>query len=216
MTVLAYLSLQKPSSYYPYPYRRSHRIEREVPVLNALFRLLLPLVLVLTSPPSWAQSPEELASYPDPSRWEETIQAFEQQTRDNPPPAGVVMFYGSSSIGGWHGTLAKDMAPLHVLGRGFGGSTLWDALHFLDRVVITVRPTTILLYEGENDIGAFGVSPDVVSELFQRFVHEVRAELPSTRIFFLSIKPSPSRWDSWPRMQEANAVSYTHLTLPTN
>jgi len=43
-----------------------------------------------------------------------------------------------------------------------------------------------------------------VRETFDALVREVRRALPATRIYVLSIKPSPARWALWPDMQEAN------------
>jgi len=180
-----------------------------------LIWLLVPWVSTALSaaPPG-----ERPAFYPDPERWEAAIQAFEKETRESPPPDGAVVFYGSSSIAGWHGTLQDDMAPLPVVGRGFGGSTLWDALHFLDRVVIPLHPAAVVLYEGDNDIGAHGAPPDLVFELFREFVEGVQRELPDTRVLFLSIKPCPSRWDSWPRMRalcsEDSLLGYIDVASP--
>ncbi len=152
----------------------------------------------------------ELAPYPDPARWEPAIRDFERQDREHPPVRGAVAFYGSSSIVGWQETLPGDMAPHSVVARGFGGSTLWDALHYLNRVVIPLRPAAIVLYEGDNDIGAHGVPPAIVAELFRDFATAVRRQLPAARVFFLSIKPSPARWQDWPRMRQANELIRAH------
>ena len=41
---------------------------------------------------------------------------------------------------------------------------------------------------------------------FRAFVRRVHAELPRTTIVCLSIKPSASRWEAWPRMRAANEL----------
>jgi lysophospholipase L1-like esterase len=143
--------------------------------------------------------------YADPARYEEEIGKFEQMDRENFPPAGAVLCIGSSSMRLWHDSLAVDLAPLTVIPRGFGGSTMYDVLAFSDRIVIPYRPRAILLYEGDNDI-ADNMSPEMVRDTFRAFVKKVQMELPTTWIYLLSIKPSILREKFWPAMVQANAL----------
>lgn len=150
-----------------------------------------------------ANPPSPAPGYPDPERLGAEIRAFEDSDRRLPPPSGAIVCLGSSSMRMWHEHLASDLSPLTVVPRGFGGSTLYDALVYLPRIVLDLRPRALLLYEGDNDID-FGVSPDGVRKTFDALVHEVQHALPGTRIYVLSIKPSPARWALWPEMREAN------------
>lgn len=148
---------------------------------------------------------EDLWSYPDPTRWEDAVRAFEASDLAAPPPADALLCIGSSSMRMWHETIEADLAPLAVIPRGFGGSTMYDVLHFAGRIVLPYRPRAVLLYEGDNDIDS-GVPPQRVAAVFAEFVSQVHAQLPQTRIHVLSIKPSPARWSKWPQMQAANAL----------
>ena len=143
--------------------------------------------------------------YPDPARLEQEIRAFEASDRAVPPPAEALLCVGSSSMRMWHDTIQADLAPLAVIPRGFGGSTMFDVLHFAGRIVVPYRPRAVLLYEGDNDIDT-GVSPEQVAATFVEFAALVHADLPRTRIHVLSIKPSPARWSKWPQMRAANAL----------
>lgn len=143
--------------------------------------------------------------YPDPTRFENLIVEFEDSDKTSPPPTGAVLCYGSSSIRYWHKNLAEDLAPLTVIPRGFGGSNMNDALHFADRAVLPYKPRAILLYEGDNDIGA-GVSPEEVIDTFRKFVTKVHSTLPETRIYIIAIKPSILRWRLWPQIQKTNEL----------
>ena len=140
---------------------------------------------------------------PDPLRFERDIRAFAEWDRKNSFPADAVLFVGSSSIVGWETRASFPDWP--VINRGFGGSQMSDLNHFFDDVVKPYRARAIVVYEGDNDI-AEGVSPEVVRDGFATFVGKVRALQPETPIVLLSIKPSASRWDHWPRMQAANAL----------
>jgi len=136
--------------------------------------------------------------------WESEIVKFEAQDAENPPAPGQVLFIGSSSFRFW-GTLAEDMAPLPVLNRGFGGSNLSHATYYADRIIFPYRPAAIVLYAGDNDFSGFEPSAaNDVFEDFKEFVSVVRAALPDTPIYYVSIKPSKLRWKSWPGMRDAN------------
>ena len=141
--------------------------------------------------------------YGSPTRFENSIKRFEAKDKERTPPAGAIVCVGSSSVRGWHATIQQDLAPLTIIPRGFGGSNMNDALHYLDRIVLRYHPRAIVLYEGDNDI-AQGISPRKITKTFQAFVNRVHRELPDCRIYFLAIKPSIRRWTLWPQMQQAN------------
>jgi lysophospholipase L1-like esterase len=145
------------------------------------------------------------AAYPDPERFAGDVAAFEAADAVAPPPADATLCIGSSSMRMWHPTIARDLAPLTVIPRGFGGSTMNDVLHFAPRLVLPYRPAAILLYEGDNDID-FGVTPGEFMAAFRAFVALVDKNLPGTGIFVISIKPSGSRWAKWPAMRTANEM----------
>ena len=139
----------------------------------------------------------------DPSRWEAAMQAFDEQDRALPPPEGAIVLTGSSSIARWNDQAAAALAPLTVIARGFGGSTMQDALYHLDRVALRYKPRAILIYEGDNDTWA-RVPEETIVDQFRQIVARVHDELPETRIYVMSVKPSLARVDVWPAAQEVN------------
>ena len=141
--------------------------------------------------------------YEDPARFEDQILEFQRSDDLAMPEPGQALFVGSSSIRGWHDEIDADMAPLSVIARGFGGSNMHDLNHYADRIVCPYQPKTIVVYEGDNDI-ASGISVERFLVEFQVFLERVKRELPGSRVYFLSIKPSPKRWPHWPQMKEAN------------
>ena len=78
-------------------------------------------------------------------------------------------------------------------------------MDFADRIVFPAKPRLIVFYAGDNDIGS-GKSPELVAQHFQKFVGIVHEKLPSTRIAYISIKPSPSRWHLVDKVREANRL----------
>jgi len=140
----------------------------------------------------------------DPTQFEGDIEKFEQQDNKVFPNFGGVVVIGSSSIRLWT-SIANDLQPVNIVSRGFGGSTMYGALYYLDRIVLPYKPRAIVIYEGDNDT-ALGISPETIADDFNKIVAKAKAQNPDIRIYFISIKPSISRWQYWPRMQEANAL----------
>ena len=126
--------------------------------------------------------------------WKRAIRRFEKSDRAHPPQPGVIVFTGSSSINFWK-TLAQDMAPLNVVNRGFGGSQMAHVTHYATRIVLRYAPSAVVVYAGENDLARpWSKSPETVLHDFQEFVELVQGQLPTTWIYFVSVKPTPQRW----------------------
>lgn len=128
-----------------------------------------------------------------PEKWAAAIDKFTTADKTNPPPRDAVVFVGSSSIVKWT-TLEKDFAGHKVINRGFGGSELYDSVYYVDRIVIPYAPRTVVVYAGDNDLKA-GKTPEKVLADFKAFVAKIHAALPKTRIVYIAVKPSPSRWN---------------------
>ena len=161
-----------------------------------IYRHFVALFLLLTS--SWAYALKPA----DPARFEKAIQAFEAEDAAKAPPKDVTLFVGASNIRRWQ-SLPERFKKTPVLNRGFGGSQLGDVAYFADRCVIKYRPKQIYLNAGGNDLHA-GRTPEEVLASFEDFVAKVRAALPKTAIAFISIPPSPSRWDEVAQVKQAN------------
>lgn len=156
---------------------------------------------------SWAHSLDVInnASYPDPERLEEVITAFESEASNERLPRKAIVCTGSSGMRSWHDDLYDDLAPLTIIERGFDGGYMNDLLVYADRIILPYYPRAVVLYAGDDDI-AGGLAPETVHETFRTLVVKVHAELPKTRFYVLSIKPSPSRWDQWSSVQEVNEL----------
>ena len=141
------------------------------------------------------------ADPPKESQWEKTIAAFEEADRKQPPPKQGALFVGSSSIRMWN--LKESFPDLPVINRGFGGSHIADSVQFAERIVIPHEPRVVVFYAGDNDLNS-GKTVERVEADFREFVGKVHAKLPKTRIVFLAIKPSPSRWKLFDKQTQAN------------
>jgi len=63
----------------------------------------------------------------------------------------------------------------------------------------------IVFYAGDNDVAA-GKNARCVFDDYKKFVKLVHAGLSGTRIIYVGIKPSGSRWSLWSVMNEANMM----------
>lgn len=124
--------------------------------------------------------------------FEKEIEAYEAKDKINMPHPGMRLFIGSSSFRIWK-DMYEDLIGYEVINRGFGGSQLSDVLYFYDRMVKKYQPSWIFLYEGDNDINA-GKSPQQVYDEFMQLVSWVKRDMPKTKIVFVAIKPSISRF----------------------
>jgi len=169
---------------------------QKTPII-ALLRILVLGFLTLPGLQAFAQE------LPDPSRYEDSIKAFEETDRSTPAPANAIVLTGSSSIMYWNEEAPADLAPLTVIPRGFGGTIMNDVLHYLDRVALTYKPRAILIYEGDNDTSR-NIPNDVIIDQLEEIISRIHAELPATRIYVLAVKPSVLRVATWPVAQELN------------
>ncbi len=146
----------------------------------------------------------------DPDAWEASIRSFEAQDRRQPPEPGMIVFTGSSSFTLWS-TMEQDLAPLPVLNRGFGGARMQDVVHYAERVVLPYRPRAVVLFAGTNDIAwPKPATAQQVYEGYLAFVQCIHSKLPGAPIYFVAITPSPSRWEYWSIVQEANHLIEAH------
>ena len=152
------------------------------------------------------------AANPDPERFAKAINWFAAMDQKSATPRDPVLFVGSSSIVQWDTATAFDGLP--VVNRGFGGAHISDVLYYFDRVVKPYEPQAIVFYCGGNDI-ADGKSPDQVLHDFAAFRQRVNASFQGCPVIFLSLKPSPARWEQWSRLKAVNArIKELAVTTP--
>ena len=136
-------------------------------------------------------------------RFKKEIYKFKKEDALQPNRKIDIIFTGSSSIRKWK-SLEKDMKGLSVLNRGFGGSTVPEAIYYSDILILKHKPKKIVFYSGDNDVSTLNSSTKKIIDSYKYLYNLLNSELPNTNIFILSIKPSPARWVFWPQMQKVN------------
>ncbi|MBE9585296.1 hypothetical protein IM792_12620 [Mucilaginibacter sp. JRF] len=120
------------------------------------------------------------------------VRAFKHQDSLKMPAPGGILFVGSSSIRLWD-DLEKRFEGKPVIKRGLGGSELWQWVeYYTPYVLFPYQPKKVFIYAGENDIAASRTAQNVAGS-FEKLWEMIHAKLPNAEIYFLSIKPSPSR-----------------------
>ncbi|CAN5205545.1 hypothetical protein BH23BAC1_BH23BAC1_07930 [soil metagenome] len=131
-------------------------------------------------------------------KWTNEFMAFDEEEKER----SYTVFTGSSSIKLWP-ELKKNFKKNNILNRGFGGSEIQDLLNNTDRLIFRYAPKRVIIYSGDNDIWS-GKTPDRVAEDFKNLYNEINTRLPETEIYFISIKPSPSRVNKFEDIKNVN------------
>jgi lysophospholipase L1-like esterase len=148
------------------------------------------------------ETPPVVTPPPSAPRFDDSIKAFEAADRVAPPPSCATLFVGSSTVRFWT-SLAQDFPDYPVINRGYGGSTVWEANAYFDRLVAHYKPSRIVFYAGENDINE-GRTPDDVYADFANFMAKKDKALGQTPVWFVSIKPAKARWALQDKMSATN------------
>lgn len=135
--------------------------------------------------------------------FEPDIARFEAHDRTHPPPPGATVFVGSSTIRLWR-TLKRDFPGLAIIQRGFGGSEFSDLVEFARRIITPYRPRAVVIYSGENDVGAHRRPADIEVQV-DALLRILRMDCGPIPVHVISIKPSPARWPIIARIRETNA-----------
>jgi hypothetical protein len=163
--------------------------------------LLLLFIIVLAGTRAQAQQGFPFAN---------EIRAFKRQDSISFPPKNGIVFIGSSSIRLWN-DLESRFPGKPIIKRGVGGSELWQLVdYYTPYILFPYQPAKIFIYAGENDI-ASGKSADFVADEFQKLWKMINAQLPAAKIYYLSVKPSPSRAKYYSEVAKANRLIKSYL-----
>jgi len=143
------------------------------------------------------------------------IREFKHQDSVSFPPKNGILFIGSSSIRKWT-DLPQRFAGKPIIRRGVGGCELWQIVdYYTPYILFPYHPRKIFIYAGENDI-AGGKSGKFVFEEFEKLWEMINKKLPDATIYFMSIKPSPSREKYFPQVVIANELIKSYLANKPN
>jgi hypothetical protein len=143
------------------------------------------------------------------------IRAFKHQDSINFPPKNGILFIGSSSIRLWS-DLEQRFPGKPIIKRGVGGCELWQLVdYYTSYILFPYKPRKVFIYAGENDI-AGGKNSQFVADEFQKLWEMTHLQLPGAQIYYMSIKPSPSRAKYFDDMTKANQLIKAYLANKPN
>lgn len=144
------------------------------------------------------------------------IQAFKRQDNKEAPPQHAILFVGSSSFRKW--TDVQSYFPNYtIINRGFGGSTLPDVIRYAKDIIYPYHPKQVVIYCGDNDLAVSDtVNATTVTSRFEELFNLIRKNLPAATITYVSVKPSPSRENLMPKMEEVNNEIKSFLDAQKN
>src|SRR3954464_8029993 len=137
--------------------------------------------------------------------WYEEEVADLIKRRDALPYEPQTIFYGSSTIRLWE-NLYDDFKDCQPVNLGFGGSTLAACIWFFERIVAPIKSVqNMFIYAGDNDLGD-GRKPEEVFIFFEELVTKMNRCYPGMPWYYISIKPSISRWNINDKIKYANEL----------
>jgi lysophospholipase L1-like esterase len=142
---------------------------------------------------------------PEQEIWfQKEIKELLKHDKASPPPPGAIVFTGSSIFRFWT-TLARDMSPMPVVNRAFGGARTWELLHYMDKIILPCKPAIIACYCGSNDL-EFGSLAEAIALRFTQFCRRVHDVLPETPVLFISINKAPQKLEKCYEIDTVNSL----------
>jgi lysophospholipase L1-like esterase len=138
-------------------------------------------------------------------RSESSIKNYEAKDAEKMPAPGGIVFAGSSSFTKWQ-SAAEDLAPLPIINRGFGGSTIPEVIYYADRTILKYNPKTVVIYCENDMFGSKKKTPEQVRDAYVALTKTIREKQPDVLMYGISLKPSPSRWERRADVEKANKL----------
>ena len=134
-----------------------------------------------------------LNGYTQNKPFQNEIENILKKYPENAFEKGGIVFTGSSSIRLWK-NLEEDFSGEKIINTGFGGSQTHELLLYIDETILRYSPSKIFIYVGENDIQEGKAVKQIILE-YKELYKRILSKNPKAEIFFISAKPSPSRWE---------------------
>ncbi len=135
--------------------------------------------------------------------FEEEVKALKQRL-SSLPEDNFTVFYGSSTIRLWE-SLEKEFEGRKAINLGFGGSSYKLCLHYFDFLFSDFRPSSFVLYGGDNDLSR-GQKPEEIADTLEKLMTKIKRLNPGADITIISIKPSPIREYLLPKIKRTNSL----------
>jgi lysophospholipase L1-like esterase len=97
------------------------------------------------------------------------------------------------------------MAPYKVVRRAYGGAKYCDLAIHTPKLIDGLRFRAAMIFVGNDITGnEKDKTPEEVARLAKIVMDSVRQQRRDTQIFLIAVTPSPSRFQHWPKIVQAN------------
>ncbi|MGM9588221.1 MAG: GDSL-type esterase/lipase family protein [Candidatus Limivicinus sp.] len=170
--------------------KKPHKLLREICLGIGI--LLLCFVLLLSAVMNYQTLQMDLKSLPY------SIQGY---------PQGQVLLIGSSFMEYWK-TSEADLGPLHTVNVGVGGTRVSHWKENIYTLIEPFHPRAIVVYVGSNDIDGSTKSKtgEAVAAELEEFFDLIQEAIPGTPVYYISIAPTPKRWNVWEDSNRCNEL----------
>lgn len=144
------------------------------------------------------------------------LQELAIRIKQHPIPKDPVIFYGSSSFRLWDPTIRTDLDSTSIVNLAFGGSTLDSCGYHFEKIMEPYRSAkSMVIYAGDNDLGQ-GRSAVEVKNSFLQVLEKVEKRFGDLPVFFVSIKPSPSKQSIFDTIVDSNRLILEESAVRNN
>jgi hypothetical protein len=148
-------------------------------------------------------------------KWDAEVRKLEALDASEHGTADSILLLGSSSIRLWE-TAAEDLAPYHVIRRGYGGARYCDLAVFVKRLMKAHQFRAALVFVG-NDVtgGDADKTPEEIISLVGNIRQALRTHQPDADVFLVEITPTEKRFHVWKEIRAVN-VALREFCLTTS
>lgn len=137
------------------------------------------------------------------TQWDAEVKRLSKTNNTDGGP-DTVLCVGSSSFRLWD-TIEVDMAPYKVLRRAYGGAKFCDTAIHLPELVYGLQYRAAIIFVANDISGSKSdKSPLEIQRLAELVIQKVQEQSPGAPVFVVAITPTPSRFEFWPSIQDAN------------
>ena len=139
----------------------------------------------------------------DAAKWDKDVDKLSANNADD-GGEDFILCLGSSSFRLWS-TISDDMAPYKIVNRAYGGAKYCDLAIHAPKLVEGLRFRAAMIFVGNDITGKeTDKTPEEVVHLSKIVIDVVRKQRPNAPVFLIAVTPSPSRFQHWPRIKQAN------------
>ena len=128
-----------------------------------------------------------------------------------------ILLAGSSSVEFWN-SADSAFAPYKILNMGVANSKVAHWQKWYSSMIVPYKPSAVVLYIGSNDIGdgLNGLTGSQTAAQTRSLIQKIQKKLPKTPIYYVSICPSPKRFEAWGEIWRCNKKMRAYCSTKKN